>query len=285
MTTLPPILSRTFVSVLCAAALAARAAPAAAQPDPTAQSDALFYEGMTLMGQGRLAEACDRLDRSLQLLRRGGTLLNLALCREAAGELEAALRLFEEALDVAVRDGRLQRQEVARHHIEALRSRLAPRAVALPTLHVVVRPGDGADPRDPPAGSSLSHRWQLGAIVRLDQDRLRPGARTAVGVTFGLGDHFEIGTSAVLGPDVGLEPQVTFFFLGRSAFKPLLNVGVPLFFTGGVHTGIRGGAGLAWDANRHLGFFAQIGGAYFLSTPEEVELAVLLSSVGVQGRL
>src|SRR5262245_26834322 len=90
--------SHHATSLLMALALQAHAAIAAADPpDAKAESDQLFYEGNRLMAQGDVAEACERFERSLLLLRRGGTLLNLALCREAAGGIGVAAQLFQEA--------------------------------------------------------------------------------------------------------------------------------------------------------------------------------------------
>jgi hypothetical protein len=136
-------------------------------------------------------------------------------------------------------------------------------------------------PTEPP---SLSHRWQPGLVVRADIDPLNPGVRTAVGVTFGLFDHVEIGASALLGRTMGFEPQITAFVL-KGALKPLINVGVPVSFVDGARVGFRGAAGLQWDVNRHFGVFAQIGGGYFVSVPPGYASVVLLPALGVQGRI
>lgn len=111
-------------SLFTMAALAATPARAGA-PDPDAESDRLFYEGNELIAQGKTAEACERFEQSLALRRRGGTLLNLALCREAQGALSRALPLFEEARAIAERDGRSAREETARQHIRDLRAKVA----------------------------------------------------------------------------------------------------------------------------------------------------------------
>lgn len=359
------LLSSTLLSV-----------PAAADgPDPDTESDRLFYEGNQLIAEGKTAEACERFERSLALRRRGGTLLNLALCREAEGALSRALPLFEEARSIAARDGRAAREETARQHIASLRPKLGwitltvaasegasatvtldtrvdldgepiPREKwgadipVMPGRHVVIAraPGkrevevsvvvsrageshrveipplvpEGGEPRPqrppgsaaptpaspdkpppseavPPGDPSsrerdLSHAKQLGAIVRLDVDPLHAGVRVAVGGTVGVGDHCVMGASLLIGPVMGIEPQITLFLSGIGHWKPYVNAATPVFFASGDHAGVRLALGLQWDPNRHLGFFAQVGGAYFPGATEKIASEVLLPAAGVEGR-
>jgi hypothetical protein len=63
---------------------------------------------------------------------RGGTLLNLGLCREREGRLAEAWRLLRAALSVAQREGRDDRVPLAREHIAALEGQLSFAAIALP---------------------------------------------------------------------------------------------------------------------------------------------------------
>jgi len=153
----------------------------------------------------------------------------------------------------------------------------------------VAKPVEGAapSPPPPPREENLSHEWQLGLMARFDVDPIHPGTRLVLGPTLGLlGDHFEVGASVLLGRDVGIEPQVTFYFLGRTPYKPFLNAGMPIFFAAdGGHIGVRGAAGFAWDLNTHFGVFGQIGGAYFPGAPAGVAKGVLLPGIGLQGRL
>lgn len=141
-----------------------------------------------------------------------------------------------------------------------------------------------ADITSQPAGDSLAHRFQPGLLARLDIDPINAGARAAVGLTFGLWDHLEIGASALIGSTMGVEPQLTgYIFRGR--WKPLVNVGVPIFFSSGAQPGVRGAAGVQWDLNRHFGVFAQVGGAYFPGARAGYAKAVFLPALGVQGRI
>jgi hypothetical protein len=112
--------------------LASGAGAASAWGQPKASDDS-FLQGKALMEQGRTAEACDKFAESLGLERRGGTLLNLAVCREKQGRYATALRLFHEARERAVKDARADRAAVAEERIrvvQGLVSWLTVRVVA-----------------------------------------------------------------------------------------------------------------------------------------------------------
>jgi hypothetical protein len=100
--------------------------------DPVARANALFEEGKKLLDAGHVAEACVRLDESYRLAPRGGTLLNLGLCHEREGRLLVARRELRDALAMARRDGRADREPVAREHLAAVETKLAWIAVTPP---------------------------------------------------------------------------------------------------------------------------------------------------------
>jgi hypothetical protein len=112
-----------------AGALVVTAAPvrAPAQPNTTerALATALFNEGRALMAEKRWAEACPKLAESQSLDPGGGTLLNLAICHEEAGETATAWAELNDALAIALREDRADREDIARAHIAALEPRLA----------------------------------------------------------------------------------------------------------------------------------------------------------------
>ena len=112
-------------------AVLALATPARADgPGDARLAQALFEEGRTLMDQKRFAEACPKLKESQRLDPGGGTLLNLASCHAGEGKTATALDEFHEALGVAQKDGRKDREQIARTNIEKL-EREVPRVTVL----------------------------------------------------------------------------------------------------------------------------------------------------------
>lgn len=110
-----------FVAVLVVLCALERAASAAdSQEQQLAQ--ALFDDGRVLMDAKRFTEACPKFAESQRLDPGGGTLLNLAICHEHEGKLATAKNDFEQAVVVAVKDGRSDRERIARERIQAIES-------------------------------------------------------------------------------------------------------------------------------------------------------------------
>lgn len=102
-----------------------RAAPARAQSTSDKMlAQSLFDEARSLVEQGRYAEACPKFAESQRLDPGGGTLLNLALCHEKDGKTATAYTELDDALSVAIKDGRKDREQIAREHLAALGPRI-----------------------------------------------------------------------------------------------------------------------------------------------------------------
>lgn len=112
--------------LVCSLAPAARADG----PGDARLAQALFEEARSLMEQKKYAEACPKLKESQRLDPGGGTLLNLATCHEREGKTATALDEYHEALTVATKDGRKDREQIARAGIEKL-EREVPRVTVL----------------------------------------------------------------------------------------------------------------------------------------------------------
>lgn len=113
-----------FVLVIALVALSSRAY---AQP-AGAQAEVLFREGRDLMKAGKYAEACTAFDQSQKLEPAITTLLNLAGCREKAGQLATAWGLFLEAerQTRGAKDGATKKlNEVAKTRAEKLEPKIS----------------------------------------------------------------------------------------------------------------------------------------------------------------
>jgi len=117
------------------------AKPAAAGPSATDKSIAvqLFEEGRALLEQGRIEQACPKLEESQRLDPGGGTLLNVALCHERQGRTATAWVEFVEARGVAKADDRPLRVAFAQTHIAQLEPSLS---------RVIVQVASGSDVPD-----------------------------------------------------------------------------------------------------------------------------------------
>lgn len=106
-------------------------APALAE-DNKAKAAVLSREAEDLMAQGKTAEACEKLEESQTLDPRGGTLLDLALCREKEGRIGTAYYLFEQAEKVAIEEKRNDRVTTARVKKNALFAKVPRVTVTVP---------------------------------------------------------------------------------------------------------------------------------------------------------
>ena len=124
--------ARSLALVLTAGIIVASAADARATDahagDPSeggaAAAESLFQEARKLMDAKRFSEACPKLVASHKLAPAVGTLLNLADCYERAGQNASAWARFHEAIALAQRLGRPDREKTARDRADKLEPRL-----------------------------------------------------------------------------------------------------------------------------------------------------------------
>lgn len=121
----PPAIRRTCALVLAVALLAPRVAYAA-EPNEgsTAAAESLFQEARKLSEAKKYAEACPKFLASHKLAPAVGTLLNLADCYEKNGQIASAWARFHEAIALAQRLNRPDREKIARDRAEKLEPRL-----------------------------------------------------------------------------------------------------------------------------------------------------------------
>jgi hypothetical protein len=133
------VLARVRVGVATLAVLLASESAHAQGTDTDRQiAETLFEQGRALMDAKKYAEACPKLAESQRLDPGGGTLLNLAVCHELEGKTATAQTEFKEALGQAARDGRADREELAREHLTALEKRIIRIQVVVPKPDVTI---------------------------------------------------------------------------------------------------------------------------------------------------
>src|SRR3954468_15828144 len=118
--------ARCVVWILTAGLIAATAGEARADPSEgsAAAAESLFQEARKLMDAKRYGEACPKLAASHKLAPAVGTLLNLADCYEKAGQIASAWVRFHEAIALAQRLGRADREKTAKERADKLEPRL-----------------------------------------------------------------------------------------------------------------------------------------------------------------
>ena len=134
--------------LIAVAVLAALAGAAFAQ---AAEAEVLFRQGKKLLKDGKIAEACEKLDASERLESSVGTLLNLADCREQNHQLATAWAVFRKAAAAAksARDGK--REAEARRRGKLLEQRLSYLTIRVPKASrieglTITRNGVALDP-------------------------------------------------------------------------------------------------------------------------------------------
>lgn len=124
-----------------ALALALLCASSVARAEPTehdkGRATALFNDAKSLLGEGKIPEACRKLEESRRLDPLPGTILNLASCHDKEGLLASAFAEYREARALAERDGRADRVAFAEEHMRAIEPRISQLVIVVPAEAVV----------------------------------------------------------------------------------------------------------------------------------------------------
>src|SRR5262245_30710139 len=127
---------------VCAGGGSALAQPSA---DTRAAAAALFEDGRRLMGEGKFAEACPKLEESQRMDPGMGTLYNLATCWEQTNRTASAWVGYRDVAAAALAAGQSDREKVARGKAAALEPRLMRLKI---TVHPDVAHGGAEVKRD-----------------------------------------------------------------------------------------------------------------------------------------
>lgn len=135
-------------SILCAALFFTPYARAAGDSESgAAAAESLFQEGRKLMESKRYPDACSKFAASQKLAPAIGTLLNLADCYEKNNQLASAWARFHEAIALAQRLGRSNREQTARERAEKLEGRLIKLTIFAHASNIEVKlDGNPVDP-------------------------------------------------------------------------------------------------------------------------------------------
>lgn len=126
----PSFASFSLPAALIASSLVLAAGAARADDAPTAEERAagelLYEEGKALLEAGRFSEACPKLERAVNIVRRTalGGLLDVAACYEADGKMASAWSTFSEVESKARAQGQEERAATARDRKRAIEPKL-----------------------------------------------------------------------------------------------------------------------------------------------------------------
>jgi hypothetical protein len=90
-----------------------------------AVAESLFRDGKRLFQSDDFAHACPKLAQSYQIEAAGGTALLLAICYEKQGKLASAWARYSDALALAKRDSREDRERRAREGLDSVEPQLS----------------------------------------------------------------------------------------------------------------------------------------------------------------
>lgn len=127
-------------------------------------------------------------------------------------------------------------------------------------------------------------RSRVGAYAMEHLDIPHSGAATLVGVTVDVIDRLRLDGAAIIGPNYGGYAGATLAIL-TGKFRPIVAVGVPVFFSDGARYGMRGAGGLELQLNRHLALVAELGVEFMLNPENDIKELVFIPAIGALGRL
>ncbi|HEX5661105.1 MAG TPA: tetratricopeptide repeat protein, partial [Polyangiales bacterium] len=124
--------TRWWISVCALWLIVVPATHAQVAASDKAAAEALFDRGLALMREGKLDEACARLEQSNAIERGIGTMLYLAECYEKQGRSASAWAVFREAASEAQAAGQFERANAGRLRAEKLEPVLSKLIVDVP---------------------------------------------------------------------------------------------------------------------------------------------------------
>jgi hypothetical protein len=159
--------------------------------------------------------------------------------------------------------------------------------IALRELAKVVAPrpvDDHPDLRDGVVVRAPAPPSRLGALVVGHVDVTHKGAAALVGASFAITPHLDAIAAALLGPSSGAYLGAQLALTG-GRLRPLLAVGVPVFFSGGPRVAVRGAAGVEFAATRNLSLTLELGVEHLLNPEADIKATGFIPALGATARL
>jgi len=169
------------------------------------------------------------------------------------------------------------------------RGKVVTATLALAAVPVEVAPPPDEPPPDepppseerPPGSAPRLHRFGLTGKVIIDGKGR--GAGGVVGAVIGLGP-VAIDLGAIIGPTFGAYGGLR-LALGRARVRPVLGLGVPVFFDDGTRVGARAAGGLEYRLSPQLRMAVEIGAEYMLTRADDIDRWLLAPALSAEARL
>lgn len=167
------------------------------------------------------------------------------------------------------------------------RGKVVTATLALAAVPVAPPPPDEVRPDEPPpdepttAPAARTHRFGLAGKVIVDGKGR--GAGGVVGAVVELGP-VAIDLAAIVGPTFGAYGGLR-LGLGRARWRPLIGVGVPMFFDDGTRIGARAAGGLEYRLTPQLRMAVEIGAEYMLTRADDIDRWLLAPALSAEARL
>jgi hypothetical protein len=132
----------------------------------------------------------------------------------------------------------------------------------------------------------LSHAGHLALTARSETDVRELGTGSAFGVAVGVGQIIELSGLALIQRDVGMRVAATAWLMPDAAVKPLLRLGIPVFFTDdGAKAGIHAGGGAIWDLSERYGLGLDLAVEHFPGAPDARHKTAAVLGAGLHVRV
>jgi hypothetical protein len=153
-------------------------------------------------------------------------------------------------------------------------------AVTAPPPDRVTPPGD---PLVTPPIASVDRRSRFGVAGKLVVDGEGRGAGGVVGAMIAVGP-VALDLAAIVGPTFGAYGGIR-LGLGSARWRPVIGVGVPVFFDDGARIGARAAGGVEVRVSTRLRMSLELGAEYMLTRADDIDPWVLAPALAAEARL